>query len=138
MCVLQGGVGEDSRDIVAVCYHDNKRSIENSAWHMTDSAKLSALSIARQTGMPREIVEQIELCDRHFEIGVHYHNIMPTWKSYKSRVVLVGDACHAMPPFMGQGANQAIQDAYVLAERVSRGGKEYGTSSEALDHYEAV
>jgi flavin-dependent dehydrogenase len=32
--------------------------------------------------------------------------------------VLCGDAAHAMPPFLGQGSNQAIQDSYCLAKRI--------------------
>ena len=37
----------------------------------------------------------------------------PTWNV--GRVVLLGDAAHAMLPHQGQGANQAIEDAVVLA-----------------------
>ncbi|MDB5728150.1 MAG: 6-hydroxynicotinate 3-monooxygenase [Noviherbaspirillum sp.] len=33
----------------------------------------------------------------------------------RARVVLIGDACHAMRPHMGQGAAMAIEDAVVLA-----------------------
>ena len=41
----------------------------------------------------------------------------------RGRMVLLGDACHAMLPFHAQGAAQSIEDAYVLAgclERLAR------------------
>ncbi len=37
---------------------------------------------------------------------------MPLWSD--RRVVLLGDACHPMPPHMGQGAGMAIEDAVML------------------------
>lgn len=37
------------------------------------------------------------------------------WVSDGKRVILTGDAAHAMPPTMGQGANQAFEDVYTLA-----------------------
>ncbi|MDS0139121.1 FAD-dependent monooxygenase [Amycolatopsis sp. CM201R] len=42
---------------------------------------------------------------------------LPTYT--RGRVVLLGDAAHAMPPFLGQGGGQAIEDAVVLAHVVS-------------------
>ena len=42
---------------------------------------------------------------------------MPAWGD--GRVTLLGDAAHAMPPFLAQGAAQAIEDAVVLAQCVS-------------------
>lgn len=39
---------------------------------------------------------------------------------YKEGVCLLGDAAHATTPNMGQGACQAIEDAYILAECLQR------------------
>jgi salicylate hydroxylase/6-hydroxynicotinate 3-monooxygenase len=38
---------------------------------------------------------------------------MPSWG--EDRIVLLGDACHPMPPFIAQGAAAAMEDAIVLA-----------------------
>lgn len=35
------------------------------------------------------------------------------------RVALLGDACHAMPPFLAQGAAMALEDAVVLARKLA-------------------
>ena len=41
---------------------------------------------------------------------------------FDGRVVLVGDAAHAMTPNMGQGAGMALEDAAVLVELLHAGG----------------
>lgn len=43
----------------------------------------------------------------------------PPW--HRGRVVLIGDAVHACPPTMAQGAAQALEDAAVLAELLTSG-----------------
>jgi 2-polyprenyl-6-methoxyphenol hydroxylase-like FAD-dependent oxidoreductase len=53
--------------------------------------------------------------------------------SHRHRVVLVGDAAHASPPSMAQGAGMAIEDALVLADELAR-ADEIRT---ALARYEA-
>ena len=40
---------------------------------------------------------------------------LDTWSSGQSRVIILGDAAHAIPPTAGQGVNQAIEDIYTFA-----------------------
>ncbi len=40
---------------------------------------------------------------------------MDSWASPAGRVIIIGDAAHAIPPTAGQGANQAAEDALSLA-----------------------
>lgn len=42
------------------------------------------------------------------------------WSSLKQRVVVIGDAAHAIPPTGGQGAAMALEDAETLAYVLSR------------------
>jgi salicylate hydroxylase len=51
------------------------------------------------------------------------------------RVTLLGDACHAMLPFMAQGAAQAIEDGATLAAYLADSGADPAT---ALRRYEAA
>jgi 2-polyprenyl-6-methoxyphenol hydroxylase-like FAD-dependent oxidoreductase len=47
-----------------------------------------------------------------------YDVSLKTW--HHGRIVLLGDAAHAMTPNLGQGAAQAMEDAYVLADALKR------------------
>jgi len=56
---------------------------------------------------------------------------IPSWSH--GRVTLVGDAAHPMTPNLGQGACQAIEDAFLLANSL----KSEPTIASALQSYEA-
>ena len=40
---------------------------------------------------------------------------LPNWSSLGNRVIIVGDAAHAVPPTAGQGASQGFEDTFTLA-----------------------
>lgn len=57
--------------------------------------------------------------DRLLHFGLFYRQHRPdTW--HKNRICLLGDACHATLPYVGQGANMAIEDALVLASSLEK------------------
>jgi 2-polyprenyl-6-methoxyphenol hydroxylase-like FAD-dependent oxidoreductase len=48
------------------------------------------------------------------------YDLWPRRRWVRGRVALLGDAAHPMSPFLGQGACQAILDAWVIAEELAR------------------
>ena len=52
------------------------------------------------------------------DVGARWalHDLAPLERWHTGRVVVMGDAAHAMVPHQGQGANQTIEDAIVLAD----------------------
>ena len=60
----------------------------------------------------------------------------PLGRWTRGRVTLLGDAAHALVPHHGQGANQSIEDAVVLAASLADHGP--GRYVEALERYESL
>lgn len=70
--------------------------------------------------------------DETFVWGLFDRAPLPRWSV--NRVTLLGDASHAMLPFLAQGAAQAIEDGATLAGVLAQGGD----SVEGLRRYEAL
>ncbi|PPQ92525.1 hypothetical protein CVT25_010358 [Psilocybe cyanescens] len=52
---------------------------------------------------------------------IQHHAPLDTYISESGAVVLLGDSAHAAPPHLGNGASQAIEDVYILANVLSKG-----------------
>ncbi|HWU03692.1 MAG TPA: FAD-dependent monooxygenase, partial [Novosphingobium sp.] len=68
-----------------------------------------------------------------FKWAINARSKLPTW-TFADRVVLMGDAAHAMTPFLGQGASSAIEDGVVLGRALAASA----TRAEGLRRYEAA
>ena len=82
---------------------------------------------------PYDIKGVIEASKQENWIIKPLNDFAPINEWYNNRTVLVGDAAHAMTPNMGQGGNQAIESAFVLARCLSE--ENY---SEAFKKYQGI
>ena len=63
-------------------------------------------------------IEQIDSPRARETMSIWPYHIVPhvdKWYSEKARVIILGDAAHAVPPTTGQGANQAFEDSLTLS-----------------------
>ena len=114
-----GGLQGKIFDMIALTtYEDSTRIDSNAAWDTGDS-KTSTLERLQVGEFPSEVTDVAAAATRFFDIGVRFQSPFSPWS--RGGAVLMGDAAHAMPPFLGQGANQAIQDAYALSRCLEAG-----------------
>jgi salicylate hydroxylase len=70
---------------------------------------------------------------RWYKWALYDRDPLEQWS--KGRATLLGDAAHAMLPYLGQGAAMAVEDGCVLAAMITRHGEDLG---EALVAYERL
>ncbi|KAK9379985.1 3-hydroxybenzoate 6-hydroxylase-like protein [Kockiozyma suomiensis] len=90
---------------------------EPGIWNMPGDVKDI---LAEYRGWDPKLVKLLGLISNSLKWRVCYLKELPTWISKSSTVALLGDAAHAMVPFLAQGAAQAIEDGVTLTECVSR------------------
>jgi salicylate hydroxylase/6-hydroxynicotinate 3-monooxygenase len=70
-------------------------------------------------GFHPEVREVLAACPDCHKWAILERDPLPRWSD--GRVVLLGDACHPMTPYMAQGAATAMEDAAVLARCIEAG-----------------
>ena len=109
---------------------------EHDTWNREDWTDRATISraLAAFAGWHPQIGRIIGAADTCFIWALFDREPLPRWSA--GRITLLGDACHPMYPFMGQGAAQAIEDGATLAAcLVAAGG---GEPAEALSRYETL
>jgi salicylate hydroxylase len=111
-------------------------AIEQGTWtreSWTDRGEV-ADALAAHEGWHPQVRGILTAADETFIWALFDRRPMARWSV--GRVTLLGDACHAMLPFMAQGAAQAIEDGATLAACLSQTAAQ--NVPEALRRYEAL
>jgi salicylate hydroxylase len=109
---------------------------EHDEWNRedwTDRATV-ARALAAFEGWHPQVRRIISAADTCFIWALFDREPLPRWSV--DRTTLLGDACHPMYPFMGQGAAQVIEDGAALAACLAAGGN--ADPAESLRHYERL
>jgi len=73
-------------------------------------------------GFHPDVTATLAACPDCHKWAILERDPLPRWSD--GRVVLLGDACHPMTPYMAQGGATAIEDAAVLARCIDEAGRE--------------
>ncbi len=87
----------------------------------------------RFSGWPQPVRAIVEGCERGVagEVHVYDQDPLPSW--HRRNVLLLGDAAHAALPTSGQGACQALEDAWHLAQLLERASSVDDVGSQFFD-----
>jgi len=114
--------GEDSHIVIYYTTRDRSQlyfvtSVPEPADWMTReswSAKGDVNELRKAyAGFHSEVRMVLDACPDCHKWAILERDPLPSWS--RGRVVLIGDACHPMTPYMAQGAATSIEDAAVLA-----------------------
>jgi salicylate hydroxylase len=119
---LRGG---ERINIVAV---QERRAWADEGWHHSDDPDNLRAAFAGFDGLANDILKRVDSVGLW---GLFRHPVAANW--YGEGAALLGDAAHPTLPFMAQGANMALEDAWVLARSLERGAGFTG----ALSDYQA-
>lgn len=112
---LRGG---QLRNIVAV---EERDAWVEEGWNLRDDPMALRLAFADFDPRVRGWLDQVQDC---WLWGLFRHPVTPSWGRVlpEGMVALLGDAAHPTLPFLAQGANMALEDAWTLAAVLDRHG----------------
>jgi 2-polyprenyl-6-methoxyphenol hydroxylase-like FAD-dependent oxidoreductase len=115
---------KEAADLVQVA-EENVDWQEGERRHQEMTRKTMSADVQESSIPSMDIDPTVNSADRFFELGIYFHNpfSLVGWSKKVAAkdsavIALCGDAAHTIPPFLGQGSNQAIQDAKCLASKL--------------------
>lgn len=109
-------------------------SVPDPAWDMESWSAQGEMAEVRRAfaGFHDDVQRVLAACPQVHKWALFERDPLPRWG--EGPVVLLGDACHPMTPYMAQGAANALEDAAVLSRCLS----DLGDVAGAFRRYEAT
>lgn len=108
---LRGG------DLINVVAVEERRSWVAEGWFHPDEPDNLRDAFS---GFAPEVTALLDRCGPVFVWGLFRHQVAATW--HEDGMAILGDAVHPTLPFLAQGANMALEDAWVLASALAPHG----------------
>ncbi|WP_372573124.1 FAD-dependent oxidoreductase [Ruegeria jejuensis] len=99
-------------NIVAV---EERKNWTAEGWNHQDRPETLRRAFAEFRGTPEALLDQVSEVNLW---GLFRHKVAERW--HGANAVLLGDAAHPTLPFLAQGANMALEDAWVLGDELAR------------------
>jgi salicylate hydroxylase len=106
------------KDLYSVLASVPATEVSRESW--TQSGDVAQLRRSFEGSEPT-VQKMLEAVDSTFITGMYHRDPIEHWTS--GRIALLGDAAHAMVPYLAQGACQSIEDAWVLATCLKNHGQ---------------
>jgi len=117
------------RNIVAV---EERADWAAEGWnHRDDPANLRTAF----AGFGGPVPEWLASAGEVFLWGLFRHPVAARWHDGRGQAAILGDAAHPTLPFMAQGANMALEDAWTLAASLAAGPE---STVQALERYQTL
>jgi len=109
-------------------------SVPDQSWDVESWSARGEMAEVQQAlaGFHADVQKILAACPQVHKWALFERDPLPRWS--EGPVVLLGDACHPMTPYMAQGAANALEDAAIL----SRCLKEPSDPAVAFQRYEAA
>jgi 2-polyprenyl-6-methoxyphenol hydroxylase-like FAD-dependent oxidoreductase len=133
---IMGQVDQSGAIRVYIALEVPENWAKTSGLDFTDDEAIRIALLGYFDGWAPELRAIIEACDGDFiPWPLHSYPAHQEWRP-RMDVTLAGDAAHIMPPYTGRGVNNAMLDAYELAQHLTSG--DHASIGEAVVAYETA
>jgi salicylate hydroxylase len=102
------------RDVVNIVTQQDTEQWVGEGWSIPGDVEKMRASFPRPEPRLKALLDAVTRCSQW---GLFTRPLTNNWG--RGRIQLIGDAAHAMLPNAGQGAAQAVEDAYILARWIA-------------------